>query len=403
MKIEHHPRKVPTHALLIGLMLVAIAPCATAMTADEAAKALPDKIDVFRARGPAQMPPMGIFEAVTPDEFGAISHASRRYEDGQSAWFDIELVKTNSESGAYSLLTRLRSSSENISLGGVGTAGIISANQVEFYKGANFVRIWGDERTNSNHEQLLRLARSFAESLSSEDNDLPVLVKHLPNWQAMVNRADYLMSLESLKSIVPNQQTLLDSISFEGDTEAVAAYYGPAQLVIVEFNTPQLAGDNDRRVAAKIQELRGAGQPVPSAYRRVGNYSVFVFNAADGKTANELIDQVKYEKVVHWLGDNPHWYEKALRQWTQTSAGVLVAVLESSGLALILCLSIGGAIGTLLFRRRRALQRQAALYSDAGGLVRLNLDEITGASDSARLLTKGKARFTSGKKKRDPN
>jgi len=403
MKIKHHPRKLLTKALLIGFMLVAIAPCTTAMTAGEAAKALPDKIDVFRAKGPAQMPLRGIFELATPDEFGAISQASRSYQDAANAGFGIELVKTNSESGAYSLLTRLRSSSEDISLGGVGTASIISANQVEFYKGDNFVRIWAEERTNSNHEQLLRLARSFAESLSSADNDLPVLVKHLPNWQAMVNRAAYSMSLESLKSIVPNQQILLDSISFEGDTEAVAAYYGSAQLVIVEFNTPQLAGDNDRRVTAKIQELRSAGQPIPSAYRRVGNYSVFVFNATDEKTANQLIDQVKYEQVVQWLGDNPHWYEKALREWTQTSAGVLVAVLESSGLALVSCLAIGGAIGALLFRRRRALQRQAALYSDAGGMVRLNLDEITGAPGSDRLLTNGKARFTSIKKKRDPN
>ena len=66
--------------------------------------------------------------------------------------------------------------------------------------------------------------------------------------------------------------------------------------------------------------------------------------------------------------------------------GVVIAVLESSGLSVLLCLSIGGLFGALLFRRRRrARQRQGEAYSDAGGMVRLNLDEVTEA-DAARLL-----------------
>jgi hypothetical protein len=41
-------------------------------------------------------------------------------------------------------------------------------------------------------------------------------------------------------------------------------------------------------------------------------------------------------------------------------------------------------IGTLLFRHRRA--QKAAAYSDAGGSVRLNLDELTSTVKSERLL-----------------
>jgi len=173
-------------------------------------------------------------------------------------------------------------------------------------------------------------------------------------------------------------------VTFEGGTEAVTANYGQSQLLIVEFNTPQFSVDNDQRITARIQELRDQGQPVPTAYRRVGNYSVFVFNAPDEKSANDLIDQVKYEQVVQWLGDDPHLYEKLQRYLAQTSAGVLIAVVKSSGLSLILCLGIGALIGVLLFRHRRA--QRAAAYSDAGGTVRLNLDELTGPRDTGRLL-----------------
>ncbi|HYW74586.1 MAG TPA: hypothetical protein VE961_26410, partial [Pyrinomonadaceae bacterium] len=101
--------------------------------------------------------------------------------------------------------------------------------------------------------------------------------------------------------------------------------------------------------------------------------------------ANALVEQVKYEQVVQWLGDDPHLYERLQRYFTQTSAGVLVAVLKSSGLSLILCLAVGSLIGALLFRHRRA--QRAAAFSDAGGSIRLNLDELTGAASSRRLLS----------------
>jgi hypothetical protein len=55
---------------------------------------------------------------------------------------------------------------------------------------------------------------------------------------------------------------------------------------------------------------------------------------------------------------------------------------------LVFCLGLGGLIGALLFRHRRA--QKAALYSDAGGATRLNLDELTGTSNSQRLLDSGK-------------
>lgn len=363
----------------------------SAITIDGAAKNLPDRIESFRAIGPAQFPTVGIFELIPPDAVGGVSHAVRAYRDDKGFTFTIDLVRTQTDSGAYALLTRLADGSE-VKPGVVGTAGMVSPNLITFFRGTSVVQIRSEKSESVNQERLLQFARSFAAGLESGEDDLPVLVKHLPNWETAQPAAKYAVSLEGLRAIVTNQQTLLEAISFDGDTEAVAAYYGQSQLLIVEFSTPQFSVDNDRQISARINELRAQKQPGPTAYRRVGNYSVFVFNAPDEKTANELIDQVKYEKVVQWLGDNPHWYEKAVREWAQTSAGVMMAVLKSSGLSLIACLALGGAIGALMFRRRRALQKEATLYSDAGGMVRLNLDEMTGEVDPARLLTDGTKR-----------
>jgi hypothetical protein len=220
-------------------------------------------------------------------------------------------------------------------------------------------------------------------SVANSDEDIPILLKHLPNWEAVQKQAKYVVTLDDLETAVPNQP-VLDAVSFEGGTEAVTANYGESQLAIVEFGTPQFSVDNDQRIAAKIQELRSQSQPAPTAYRRVGNYSVFVFNGTDEASANRLIDQVQYQKTVQWLGEDPHLYRKLQRYFTETSAGVLVAVLKSSGLSLIACLAIGGLFGFLLFRQRRA--QSAAAFSDAGGSVRLNLDELTDAHNHARML-----------------
>ena len=221
-----------------------------------------------------------------------------------------------------------------------------------------------------------------SQPVTAED-ETPVLIKHLPNWETAGKNARYILTLDELKRNVVNQP-IVDSVSFEGGTEAVAANYGQGQLVIVEFSTPQFSVENDQRIAAKIQELKGQTQPVPTAYRRIGNYSVFVFNGSDEASANQLIDQVRYEKVVQWLGDDPHMADRLQRYFAQTSAGVLIAVLKSSGLSLLACLAIGGVFGFLLFRQRRA--QAAAVFSDAGGSVRLNLDELTKTSDPSRLL-----------------
>jgi hypothetical protein len=220
--------------------------------------------------------------------------------------------------------------------------------------------------------------------MDAGEAEVPVLVKHLPNWQAAQSHALYAVSAEQLVHALPNQP-ILNEISFDGGTEAIVASYGESQLVIVEFTTPQMSIENDSRIWTKIAEQKAIGQPTPIAYRRVGNYSVLVFNAADEKTASALINQVKYEQVVQWLGDDPHLADRLQRYFTQTSAGVLVAVLKSSGLSLVLCIGIGGLVGALLFRHRRA--QRAAAFSDAGGSIRLNLDELTGPTNTRPLLS----------------
>jgi len=299
----------------------------------------------------------------------------------------VERFSFRQDVQAYEMLSLVsaaaRSSNPAIQIvNGIGTAGFATDDEIAFFKGVHFVRI----RNLSGHAaNLNEFAHAWDQVLDKGEGDIPVLIKHLPSPEEAQKTAVYLNSFADLH-LLPLQHAVLDAVQPGGNADAVLATYGPSKVLLVEFNTPQLATENDQRIIARIQELWKLGQPAPTAYRRVGNYSVLVFDAPDEQTAKQLIDQVKYEQVVQWLGENPNILKEAQKRYVNTTLGVLVAVLKASGYAAVMCLGIGGLIGGLLFSYRRSQQKAATAYSDAGGMLRLNLDELSAETNSSRLL-----------------
>ena len=220
--------------------------------------------------------------------------------------------------------------------------------------------------------------------------EIPVIVKHLPDWETMAQeRALYIEDMFTLKHLM-QYQPVLNAVSLDNGTEAATATYDEgARVVIFEYQTPQLAFDADATIKARLAELRGAGQPVPSAYRRVGNYSVFVFDAPNEAAATGLINKVKYEKDVRWLGEDPFAVGRANRAWLNMSTSVIVNTVKATGIAIAVCLGIGGIFGGWIFMRRRAQAALTEEFSDAGGMLRLNLDEMSAQNNAARLIGQG--------------
>ena len=379
---------------LISLFLVPSSINAT-MTVEEAAKLLPDRLGEYRATGKPFLLDHKSGARLPAETLNPLAAAVRVYTSTKGERFNLSVNRTGKDAEAYELLTSNAQtvarkdslSAQSIRTGEVGTASVIFPDRILFFKGTVFVSVEKADRKTGD-EAMLVLARLYAEGLDKGDGDIPVLVKHLPEWEKAQERALYATSLESLKSAM-GSEPVLDAVSFEGGAEAVTATYGQARLVIIENTTPQLATANDARIQERIKELRDQGQSIPTAYQRVGNYSVFVFDAPDEQAAAALIKSISYEQVVQWLGNNPRALERAQRQYTETTANIIIAVLKASGLSILLCLGIGGIFGGLVFRHRRAQQAASTAYSDAGDMVRLNIDGMTAQNNPARLLGRG--------------
>ncbi|MGI8566265.1 MAG: DUF6599 family protein [Pyrinomonadaceae bacterium] len=368
--------------LLFSLLLVE---SAAQVPSDDGAKTLPDRVGEFTARQPSRTFTL-TFAPLTEEDFQIVSSGEREYTSADGTRYLIRFFNTRSNSAAYALLTRLTDEQAFAAAPeSLGVLGVSEPNRIRFVKGTTLIDVF-NSGTRTDGEALASFARLLREIPEGAAGELPVLVQHLPDFEKVSETTSYAVSLPALQSAT-GSRPVLDALSFDGGTEAVTATYGDTRLVIVEFTTPQYAADNDARVTQRIAQLRAGAMPTPSAYQRIGNYSVFVFDAPDEVAARNLLGGVKYEKEVRWLGRNPRIHEQAVREYSVTMGGAILASFKITALSLLLSLGMGGIIGGAIFlMRRRALDADGAVYSDAGGMVRLNLDKLQAEKNPARLL-----------------
>jgi len=211
----------------------------------------------------------------------------------------------------------------------------------------------------------------------SEVDGIPVLIKHLPDWEQVLPQAAIAGNAANLKAIL--NHPVVDLIDFAAGTEAVTALYPAGRLLIVEYSSGEASAEADTAFQSSI------GSDSSVVYRRIGNYNAFVFGVNDQSAANALLDEVKYEKQIQWLGDNP-FVISAERAFVLTTSDIFLStvyiILIGIGLAII-----GGLIGGYAYFQSGE-QRRARLgaFTDAGGMTRLNLDGFTAEIIGERLL-----------------
>jgi hypothetical protein len=395
---------------LAAILLLAAAPI-HGQSGEQAAKAdgapprhrtahevLPARLgNTWRAAGEARQLSAESFAVVEGGpvylEYGLQSLTARRYTNGQARVL-VEAFAMRYPSGAHGLWTFNR--------------GSLPPGRQEYHVGRYLVGISREhsrEQSAASSEQVAVDAELFAaiqQHLSEGPFELSPLPTHLPEQHKIAESDKYLIGPEALTRLAAFAD-LKQVVNFTGGAEAVTADYhnggGRMNLLIVEYHTPQLA-------SAGFAQLKGhydALDPQEQSRRlikRVGNYIVEAVNIADAAAAQAVIGEIKYTTRVYWEGRRytaiPLPFrppDPALLQEARRTAQFLVTVFYGIGLMMVGAVTLGVFAGGGFFYWRRYQRRRLGLenaFSDAGGTIRLNLDNyLLPSKDSpAKLLGK---------------
>ena len=235
---------------------------------------------------------------------------------------------------------------------------------------------------SSNISAQVKNSTSIVSQEISETDGIPVLIKHLPDWENIRKEATLTNNVNDLRKAL-GDRAVFELVEFAGGTEAVTAPYKEGKLLIIEYPSPQTSTEADNKFR---ESLAQSGQNPPIFYRRIGNYNAFVFDSTDESAANNLLDQVKYEKDIQWLGTNPFMFHRAERQFVVQTADLFTTTFLLISLGIGFTMVAGIVAGVFYFYVREQKRSTMETFSDAGGMTRLNLDGLTPQIPTDRLL-----------------
>jgi Family of unknown function (DUF6599) len=317
-------------------------------------------------------------------EYRVIAAASRDY-----GRVKVEVFQTQNQFAAFGLFSFFGSTTKNQP--GTQPVGSGSANTDKgfvFWKANVFVRLKDTAfkptnagRPDVSSASVEKLARVISEAIVSTNAAVkyPPLLDSLPPAAKLPGSEQYFLGPESLNADVAHGREIFE---FVGETEAVTADYqqGPAaaigtpaspslKLIIVECHTPEFATDELARVTGYVSSLPENEQQ-QIAFKRTGNYIIAAVNVREREFAEGLINSIQYPYTVKWLR-NPLWPTNDPFR-AQKAAQMLLSTFGLLGL-IILTVIVGGSIfGASVFLRRRKQQRE--IFSDAGGMLRLDIE-----------------------------
>ena len=372
--------RLPALAALFSMLLLT-AQGVQAQSGDK--ELLPDRLGQrWRAVSPARVLDgqrlSGLPDADVLGEYGLQRVVSRVYTDGR-AESSVEVFDLNLIPRAYGLFTFNR--------------GQLPPNSREFYQGRYVVRVSRREADADSDRQMFEAIKP---DLVGGEGELPPLPLHLPEADKVAESEKYVVGPAAMARL-KNFSGLKDAIRFGAGAEVTTANYrsggGQMNLIIVEYYAPQSASEGESRIRDHFNALPQTEKD-RLIIKRVGNYVIAMSNVQDMPAAQNIVGQIKYQKDIYWAGrkftDIPLEFRPpdplAVEDMTRT-VKTMVRSFYWTGVAILSALLLGGAVGLSLFQWKRYRRRKLGLddmFNDAGGTLRLNLDDYL-LSDNTRI------------------
>ncbi len=251
----------------------------------------------------------------------------------------------------------------------IGDQGVSASELVLFYRGNILVRATLDRLTVMSAAELRELAAALPAPSGTAAN-LPLVPTYLPKQAYVRNSAKYVAG--PLAAAQSGLSVPLPLLRLDTGAEAALGEYttdrGTAQLVIVAYPTPQIAGERARAIEAAMHDPNASGAAEVRAVRRSGPLLAIATGAISEADARSLLAGVNYDANVTW--SEPTGLEKR-----NNVGNLIVAAMALSGIILLAALGAGVAFGGVRLLAKRLMPGRVFDRSADVEIIRLKLTE----------------------------
>jgi hypothetical protein len=273
-------------------------------------------------------------------EYGFTNSETATYTRDDGRKLTIKAARFKDATGAYGAFTFYRQ--PQMKPEEIGTKAASENDRILFFRSNVLVDANFDHVTAMSAAELRELAGALPAAAGSADN-LPTLPQYLPKKDAVSNSAHYVLGPQALMAV--KDPITAEQIDFKVEPELLSQDYaskdGPLTLTVINYPTPQIAGERVRAMQGNKDSSGGA-----LLARRSGPLVVVVTGATGSSEAQTLLNSVNYEAEVTW--------NEATSVSKRNNIGNLIlAVFALIGIILLISLIFGiffGGIRVLLRR-----------------------------------------------------
>ncbi len=281
----------------------------------------------------------GAYPAVL-QEYGFSGAETVTYRRADGRTLTVKAARFNDATGAYGAFTFYRQPVMKTER--IGTKAASANERILFFRDNILVDANFDRLTEMSAAELRELAGMLPSAKAAAAN-LPTLPEYLPKSDAVENSAKYILGPRAL--VASRAPLTPEQVDFSHEPEILMQDYssksGPLTLTVIQYPTPQIAGD-------RMRALQSIEQSSPNTLlvRRSGPFVDVVTGAVASSEAHALLNSVNYEAEVTWN-------EATSLSKRDNIGNLIVALFGLIGILLLIALIFGiffGGIRILLKR-----------------------------------------------------
>jgi len=348
----------------LNLIIILVAACGLAHAAD--AGFLPNSFAGWTLTGTPQV----THEAAKVDsaypsvlqEYGFTDAETATYTRDGGRKLTIKAAQFKDATGAYGAFTFYRQPSMRTEQ--IGTKAASANERTLFFRSNVLVDASFDHVTGMSAAELRDLAASLPAAKGQNDS-LPSLPEYLPKQNVVENSARYIIGSQALATV--GAPLTAEQIGFRFEPEILQQQYslpdGPVTLMLLQYPTPQIAGDRLRAL-----EPVANANPNALALRRTGPLVVVVSGSVNNSDARALLGAVNYEANVTW--------DEATATPKRDNVGnLIVAVFSLIGILLLVMLIFGIFFGGFRLLMMRLFPNRVFDRPENMDIIQLHLRE----------------------------